>query len=352
MRMEKRKVGILGATGAVGRRCAELLAFHPWFEIGMLVGTSHSAGHDYEAVWTEKETALARHYGEAFWTPRLFPAALRGRMVQSFEELLRADIDIVLSSVPEHAGGLERQLIERGCTVFSNSPHGRFEEANPLVVPEVNGDVIGAQKLIKNPNCVTSGLVLVLAPLRERFGLRHVSVTTYQSLSGRGDAKYPRDVVHGSVLPLHGSDENTESYIKAEVKKILKAPSLPCSVTCNRVFTQEGHYVELKVGTTRPVGSSAEVAELLLRASPPAVANLPSAPPYPLILVNDPGRPRPRSDAWHHYGMAVAVGNLSTQDEVHDLRLSFVVNNLVRGAAGGALLNAEFFLNNALGAMP
>jgi aspartate-semialdehyde dehydrogenase len=64
---------------------------------------------------------------------------------------------------------LERQLLQAGLTVFSNSPYGRFDEENPLVVTEVNGEYLAGRQLIKNPNCVTSGLALILAPQAPLF---------------------------------------------------------------------------------------------------------------------------------------------------------------------------------------
>jgi aspartate-semialdehyde dehydrogenase len=341
MHCVRRKVAIIGATGMVGRRMASLLLNHPRFELGMVVGSDARTDESYQSVWEEKESALRRHYGD-FWREFPFPAALEGMRVSCFQELLRSDCSIVFSSLPDRAGEREERLISNGQQVFSNSPYRRFSPEVALVVPEVNGDELGYTQLIKNPNCVSSGLLLVLAPLHARYGIREVVVTTYQSLSGRGDAKYRPDLVVDNVYPLHGSSEGTEQYIRREVGRILRQ-SFPVSVTCNRICVQEGHFVEVRIRTEQPIPSKSEVAELLANFDPLGGLGLHSSPTKPIVILSEAGRPRPAQDANHHAGMAIAVGNLSTDDEVFDLRLTYVVNNLVRGAAGGALLNAEFW---------
>ena len=343
MKLKKKSAAILGSTGMVGRRFAELLINHPWFEVGMLVGHK-SINESYQQVWERKESAMEEHYGRGFWQKKPFPESLRDYRVQSFEDLINADsIDVVFSAISAEVGHLEQKLLDNGFTIFSNSPYGRFEEAHPLVIPEVNGQEIRTQKFVKNPNCVTSGLVMILDVLRENYGLKEVSVVTFQSLSGRGDAKYPPDLVVGNVYPLHDSDERTEEYIAREVKKILRE-NLPLSISCNRVFVQEGHLVDLKVKTKNRITSESEVLELFRNYNPLRDLNLPSSPASPLLVINEIGRPRPNQDAFHHAGLSVAIGNVSTADDVFDLRLQYVVNNLIRGAAGSAILNAELYL--------
>lgn len=335
------EVAVLGATGMVGRRLVGLLVDHPNFRVKGVVGSDASAGKLYRTVWEQKERELAQHYGP-FWTEHRPPEAIDGLRVSSFEELLESPWPIVFSSVPTRAGELEEKLLQDGRLVFSNSPFRRFDPDVALVVAEVNGSKAANRRFVKNPNCVTSGLLLVLAPLADRFGLREVVVTTYQSLSGRGDRKYDLDLVLGNIYPLHNSPENTEEYIRKEVKKIL-GESFLLSVTCNRTCVQEGHFVEVRVKTEKPINDIGEVEETFSNFNPLAQLKLHSSPAAPIVLLKENGRPRPCEDANHSGGMAIGVGNLTTDDEVFDLRLTFVVNNLIRGAAGGAVLNAEFW---------
>lgn len=338
----KQPVAILGATGLVGRWLAELLMDHPWFKIGMLVGSDASNGKAYEEVWTTKELTLQQHYGSDNWRTHSFPEGLRRLPVHSFEDLLASDIPLVFSSVPTRGSNREELLLESDRMVFSNSPYGRFLPHNPLVIAEVNKHILRDQRFIKNPNCVTSGLAIVLDPLLQQYGLVEVAVTTYQSLSGRGDARYSLDLVQNNLYPLHDSPENTEVYITQEIKKIL-GTSFRLSVCCNRGWVQEGHYVDVRLKTQRPIPHRNEVIELFQGYNPLAQDDLPSSPARPIVVVQEQGRPRPRQDSRHHNGMAVAVGNISLEDEVYNLRFSYVVNNLIRGAAGGAILNAEVF---------
>jgi len=338
----KQKVAIVGATGLVGRRLAELLIDHPWFELAMLVGSSDSVGTSYRQIWEKKESALQAHYGPHLWKPRPFPEPLAPWRVATFDELLASNIQFVFSSIPERAGHLEDRLLDAGRTVFSNSSHGRFDPANPLVVPEANLTALQQQRFIKNPNCVTSGLVIILSAVHQLYGLREASITTYQSISGRGDAKYAPELVHHNIYPLHNSAERTEEFIRREVKKILDQ-NLLLSVSCNRVSVQEGHYVDVRIKTAQPITDRVALIRSLNSFSPLRDMATPTRPLYPIVVIDEVGRPRPNQDAWYGNGMAVAVGNISTTDEIYDLRLSYVVNNVVRGAAGGALLNAEIY---------
>lgn len=343
--MKKKPVAVLGATGMVGRRLVERLINHPWFDVQMIVGSSGSTGEAYAHSWKRKETEIQDYYGMPLWKSAPVPEQVQHRYVQGFEELLESDIELIFSSVPERASELEKKLLDKGCILFSNSPYGRLEDKNPLVVPEVNGEIMKKQRFIKYPNCVTSGLVLVLKPIVESYGLKEVSITTYQSLSGRGDAKYPKELVIGNIYPLHDASERSEEYIANEVKKILQE-RFPLSVTCNRVFVQEGHYVEVRIKTHQAIDSAKDIAALLEQYAPLRNLRLPSAPEHPMVVIDVVGRPRPVQDSWHHNGMAVAVGNISIDDEVYDVRLTYVVNNLIRGAAGGALLSAEMYFKH------
>ena len=335
------EVAVLGATGMVGRRLVGLLMNHPYFRVTRVVGSGARTGELYRAVWEQKERELQQHYGP-FWKEHRPPEAIDGMRVSSFEELLDSPCPVVFSSIPTRAGEFEEKLVQDGRLVFSNSPHRRFDPDVALVVAEVNGNKAANTRFVKNPNCVTSGLLLVLAPLAAKYGLREVVVTTYQSLSGRGDRKYDLDMVLGNIYPLHKSPENTEEYIWKEVKTIM-GDSFRLSVTCNRTCVQEGHFVEVRIKTQAAITAIDEVEETLSNFNPLGHLKLHSSPDAPIVVLKEKGRPRPQQDAHYFGGMAVAVGNVTTDDEVFDLRLTFVVNNLIRGAAGGALLNAEFW---------
>jgi aspartate-semialdehyde dehydrogenase len=336
------RVALLGGTGMVGRRFASLLKDNPCFELAMIIGSDGTAGKSYRSVWNRKETELRAHYGD-LWTMCPFPDGLADIEVSSFQDLEHSDCSIIFSSIAGQLGRLEDVLVADGRVVFSNSPHRRFDPDVALIVPEVNGNQRwGGARLIKYPNCVSSGLVLILAPLCMRYGVRELVVTTYQSISGRGDAKYARELVMGNILPLHKSLERTEEYIRREVAHILRS-SFPISVTCNRVCVQEGHFVEVKIKLESRPRTVEEVEEVLIQFNPLKGRGLHYSPKRPIVAVSQSGRPSPMEDAYCDGGMAVVVGNISLEDEVFDLRCTYVVNNLVRGAAGGVALSAELW---------
>ena len=360
----KLDVAILGGTGLVGRALAVRLANHPTLRLGFLIGSPDTAGKPIKQVWERKEAILQKQYG-SFWEALPFPDYLEGANVASFEEIFdKVDPNktVIISCVAPALGWMEDRLIASKFDVFSISPHARTRPGVPLVVPEVNGitelkelqkNVKGdVGRLIKSPNCVSCGVCLVLDAVRTAYGgLKEVSITTFQSLSGRGDALYDRDLVTGNILPLGRTEEDTNRKIREEVIRVLGEPDLPISVTAQRVFTQRGHFVDVRVKTLLPVPSETHAALALERYSPFAgtpFGSLPDAPSQGPIRVSlEPKWPRPvqcvalgmRED----HGMTVHVGQLSTDDRVFDLTFSFVVDNVARGAYGAALLTAEVF---------
>eukprot|EP01006_Ploeotia_vitrea_P046098 TRINITY_DN66991_c2_g2_i1.p1 TRINITY_DN66991_c2_g2~~TRINITY_DN66991_c2_g2_i1.p1 ORF type:complete len:447 (-),score=38.51 TRINITY_DN66991_c2_g2_i1:1066-2367(-) len=354
------RVGILGATGLVGRACANALAngkLSRHFSIAMVAGSPGSDGKNFKSTWIEKENNLMAHYGADMWHPTEphpnIPVSLN---VVPFEEMLAAkdELDFVLSSIPARAGHLEDALLHAGHKVFSNSPYRRYDEDVPLTVLEVNGcDLPGFSELtyVKSPNCVSNGVSLVLKAIQDTFGLEAASITTFQSLSGRGDLKYSTDLVNHNVYPIGKTEENTEHYIHTELKKLFQdTPPFKVSVSCQRVFVQKGHYVDLRLCVKRKNLHQEEVVSALENWRPlqDVSGSLVATPQTPLIVNTEIGMPRPLSCAFGAEegpsGMQVVVGNISTTDEMFDIRCSLVVDNLDRGAFGGQLQNAEFVL--------
>jgi len=195
--------------------------------------------------------------------------------------------------------------------------------------------------LFKSPNCVVCGASLALYCLDKNFGLKEVHLVTFQALSGRGDAKYtPANFVVGNVLPLAGSSEKTDDYQRAELLRLF--PKLQkCTVHAHRVSVQNGHYLRLNCTLASPPASVSAVKAQLENFRPLNHLDLPTAPTRPIVLCDDVGRPAPAFDAHHHNGMAIAIGDISLSG--CDLSFGLVVNNLVRGAWGAALLSAELY---------
>src|SRR5580698_3238199 len=219
--MERRRVGILGATGMVGQRFIQLLSNHPWFEITWLAASDRSAGKTYgEACRWKLDTPLPKKIAAMTVQPNT-PEGCVGELPKIIFAALDADI----------ARELEPKFAAVGCAVISNSSAFRMAADVP-VVAEVNEDhlaLIGAQAsrkqfggnggyIVTNPNCSAIGLVLALRPLEEKFGIDSLFVTTMQAISGAGYPGVPSLDILGNVVPFI---KNEEEKMQEEVGKLL-----------------------------------------------------------------------------------------------------------------------------------
>ena len=340
---KKWRAGVLGATGIVGQRLVKLLAEHPWFELGEVAASERSSGRTYaEAVSWHLETPI--------------PEVARDLEVKGIDPVL--DCDFVFSALDSSvAGPAEENFARAGYPVVSNSRNHRMDADVPLLIPEVNAahlDAIRVQQknrgydtgfMVTNPNCSTAGLVLVLKPLADAFGLEKIFVVTLQAISGAGYPGVASMDIQGNVLPfISGEEEKME----AEPQKLLGRwdgarfveAGLGISAQCNRVPVLHGHLECVSVGLKK-IASLVEVREALRSFEVDAeLAALPSALRHPVVVVDEENRPQPRRDVDAGNGMAVVVGRVR-ECPLHDVKLTLLSHNLVRGAAGGALLNAE-----------
>ena len=336
----KTPVGILGATGSVGQKFVELLADHPWFEITAIAASDRSAGKSYgEAVNWFQTSALPEHVAEMTILP------------------CEPDLDcrIVFSALDASvAGEIEEDFARAGQLVFSNSHNHRMDPSVPLLIPEVNPghmELIRKQqhmgRIITNPNCSTIGLVMALKPLDDLFGVEQVNVVTMQALSGAG---YPGvaslDILDNVIPYISGEEEKMETEPLKILGKLMELGvqlhGMRISAQCNRVAVQDGHTecvsVKLKERATR---------EQIIQAwssfsAEPQRLDLPMAPAKPIHYFDDPRYPQPKLHRGIDKGMAVSIGRLR-KCPLLDYKFVVMSHNTVRGAAGGAILNAELF---------
>ncbi|HXJ04271.1 MAG TPA: aspartate-semialdehyde dehydrogenase [Candidatus Acidoferrum sp.] len=340
---KKWRAGVLGATGLVGQRLVKLLAGHPWFELTEVAASERSSGKSYaEAVRWHLDGPI--------------PNTARGLIVRGLDPSL--DCDFVFSALDSSvAGGAEEDFARAGYPVVSNSKNHRMDPDVPLLIPEVNAphlDAIPTQQKIRgydrgfivtNPNCSTAGLVLVLKPLADAFGLEKVFAVTLQAVSGAGYPGVASMDIHANVIPfISGEEEKMES----EPQKLLGKwdgarfidAGLGLSAHCNRVPVLEGHLECISV-SLKKIASLKEVREALRNFQVDAeLASLPSATRHPVVVLDDDDRPQPRRDVRAGNGMATVVGRIR-ECPLLDIKLTLLSHNLVRGAAGAALLNAE-----------
>ena len=342
-------VAIIGGTGYVGRLLARRLLSHPTMCLGFIVGSKRSEGQLYQDVWEEKEAALMKNYGSQLWSAMPFPPQLEGVKVASLEAVLESDCKIAISCVAPDVGYIEDILTNGGVKVYSISPYKRSEN---LTVPEVNPAQIPSavdKMLFKSPNCVSVGTSLGLKAIDDAFGLLRVSICTFQSLSGRGDAMYPAELVQGNIYPVWNTKERTEVYIGNEICALVNCPLNDLTVRAHRVGVHIGHFVDVRVKVRCPeLITSVEAVNKAFEAFAPLKhlygPEMPSLPSQPLKVIREVGAPRPATHNNEFGGMQVAVGNIKLDDGVWDVCFSLVVNNMIRGAYGAALLMAEYHL--------
>lgn len=326
-------VAVVGATGAAGSTVLRVLRERR-FPVA-----------DLRALASERSAGQSVRFGGNELTVRVVDdAALDGVDIAFFA----AGAFTSRRYAPAVAGN-------HGVAVDKSSAY-RMDPEVPLVVPEVNAESInGHHGIVANPNCVSIPLTVLLAPLHRAFGLRQVTVATYQSASGAGrdliaelaaqerdDAegrepraeKYPH-VLHGNVVPggwrMEGADNEEELKIVAETRRVLALPDLRMSVTSVRVPVAVGH-------------SAAVWVELQKRASAAEARQVEEAAPG-VLVVDDPqtqSYPTPRSVAGTDDVQIGRIRNDPGRD--NGLAFFFAADNLRKGAATNAVQIAELLL--------
>jgi aspartate-semialdehyde dehydrogenase len=250
---------------------------------------------------------------------------------------------------------IERAFAQAGHVVVSNSRNHRMERDVPLLVPEINPDHLrlipeqqGARgwtgRIVTNPNCSTIVLVMALAPLKQ-FGIRRVMVTTMQAISGAGYPGVASMDINANVIPIIGGEEEK---MERETQKILgeftgahvQPLAAKVSAQCNRVPVVDGHTIAVSVEFEEKPSEAEVIAAMRGWRGIPQRKGLPSAPPCPVIYMQEHDRPQPRRDVERENGMAVFIGRLR-KCPVLDYKFIALGHNTVRGAAGAAVLNAE-----------
>jgi len=340
----KFRVGILGATGAVGQKFVSLMANHPWFEITSLLASERSAGKTYADA-------------TQWFSADPMPEWIRDVYVKSARE--SADVDFVFSGLDSSvAGEIEAEYAGQGIPVISNARNHRMERDVPLLIPEVNPDHISlidrqtySDKgfIVTNPNCSTVGVVCALKPLHDAFGLEAVHVTTLQALSGAGYPGVSSLDILGNVIPYISGEEDK---VATEPLKLLGELTddginfldVPISVQCNRVAVVDGHTISLSVGLAGNPDIDSVMEAIRDFRSPLDGLNLPGSPDRFVQYVDETDGPQPKRHVSAGQGMTVSIGRLQ-RCPILGVRMVVLVHNTIRGAAGGALLNAEYLVH-------
>jgi aspartate-semialdehyde dehydrogenase len=330
-----------------------LLENHPWFRVTWLAASERSAGKRYDEL--------------AWRLPSPQPASVGALRVAPLDAIGEAPPLLFSALDSSVAGEAEVAFASAGRLVVSNARNHRMDPLVPLLIPEVNPDHLGlldVQRrvhggdwvnggIVTNPNCATVVVAMVLAALRQ-FRPSRVIVTTLQALSGAGYPGVPSLDAVGNVIPYIGGGE--EEKIETETLKLLgdfdggsirNAP-FTVSATTTRVPVPDGHTVIMSIELAAKLSIDDVVAALDGFTSEAQTRALPSAPPKPVIVHRGQDRPQPRLDAAFGNGMPVHCGRVRPCS-ILGYKLVALGHNVVRGAAGAALLNAELLVARGIG---
>jgi aspartate-semialdehyde dehydrogenase len=308
------RIGVVGATGAVGRVTLGLLRERGYANVRAFA-SSRSAGQRIGELEVEEASHSALGAGE---------------------------LDVCLFSVGSRAS---RELVPltaaAGTLCVDKSEAFRLDDDVPLIVPEVNGERAARHSgILANPNCCAIPLALVLAPLHAVTGLRRVRVATYQSASGAGmeamerlRAESPEEHRVKMDWDYDGVEFDEEVKLRRETRKILELPDLPVSATCVRVPVLIGHAEAIWLETDEPL--SPEAAERVLSEAPGLqLEQIPTTNGG--VGIDD-----------------VLVGRVRTDETVENgLALFLVSDNLRKGAALNAIQIMELVLRDLGAGLP
>ncbi len=341
--MKKIGIGVLGATGMVGQTIIKLMENHPWFEVREVAASEKSAGKTYEEVMVNRWSASEE-----------IPETVRNMKLKDARPGI--DCDMVLSALDSSvASVIEKNFAKEGYMVSSNAKNHRMDDDVPLLIPEINHEhlaLVERQRkergwkgfIITDPNCSTIHLCLALKPLVDSFGIEKVAVTTMQAVSGAGYPGVPSMDIIDNVVPFIKEEEEkleTEPLKIFGIEKGMKIHNadMKISAQCNRVSVKYGHMEAVSVKFSRKPGRD-EIIKSFEEFSPIKKLGLPSAPKRPVIYKEEENRPQNKLDLNAEGGMASVVGRLR-ECSIMDYKFVVLGHNLVRGAAGAAILNAE-----------
>jgi aspartate-semialdehyde dehydrogenase len=327
------KVAVVGATGLVGTKMMQILAERN-FPVTELI-----------PVASEKSVGKMVSFKGKEYT------------VVSMESAIAAQPAVALFS----AGGSTSlewapKFAEAGIPVIDNSSAWRMDPDKKLVVPEVNAQVLtAADKIIANPNCSTIQMVVALYPLHQKYTIKRIVVSTYQSVSGTGKKavdqlfnerkgiqgemayKYPIDLNAIPQIDVFLDNGYTKEEMKMvkETKKIMQDDSIRVTATTVRIPVIGGHSESVNVEFEQPF-ELADITALLAAAPGVVVQDDVNAQIYPMPL-------------WAHEKDEVFVGRIRRDEtQPNTLNLWIVSDNLRKGAATNAVQIAEYMMANGL----
>lgn len=355
--MNRKNVGIVGATGIAGQQFVAALQNHPWFQIKRLAASERSAGKSYGQALQDAKTGARR-----WWCEEEPSADVLGIQVENGDAFDPQGLDVVFSATESDVAVVQEAKFAKTTPVVSTASAFRTEPDVPLLVPNVNmnhAELLHHQRksrgwkgfVVPIPNCTVTGLVITLKPLADAFGLKSAVVTTMQGLSGAGRSPgvIGLDVLDNIIPYIPKEEEKVEK----ELHKIfgtlagtsIQSHPAEISATCTRANVIEGHteavFASLgRKATTDDVRNAFKAVRNEARE-----LKLPSAPAEWIKVHDDPFRPQPRLDRNNGAGMTTTVGRIRDEKVLpNGVKYMLVSHNTRMGAAAGAVLVAEYLV--------
>ena len=350
----KKKVAVIGVTGAVGQEFVLSLEDHPWFEVTQIAASERSAGKNYVDAIRDPDSGIIKWEvgGE-------IPEYIKGMTVKKIDEINVAELDLVFSAVESNAARDIETKFAKEIPVISTSSAYRYEDDVPILIPGINdeqAELLEVQKKNRDwkgwvaplPNCTTTGLAITMKPLYEKYGAKKVMMTSMQAISGGGRSPGVSAMdVTDNIIPYIPKEENK---VRIETKKILgklkdgkiEPADIRVSCTCTRVPVIDGHTESVFVETEKEVDpkNAKETYEQYNKEI--SVVGLPSAPKDYYVVHEDPTRPQPRIERQVGGGMTTTIGRLEKEELFdHGLKYMLFSHNKKMGSAKGAVLLAE-----------
>lgn len=327
------KLAVVGATGLVGQEVLRVLEERN-VEFSELIPVASARSIGKTVTCKQKD-----------WT------------VIGMDDAIAVKPDVAIFSA---GGGTSKEWApkfeEAGTIVIDNSSAWRMDPDKKLVVPEINGkDLRIDDRIIANPNCSTIQMVLALAPLHERYGIKRIVVSTYQSVTGTGkDAvdqmNNERKGIEGPMVYPHAIDQNALPHIDVffdngytkeemkmvnETKKILNDYSIEVTATCVRIPAVGGHAESVNIEFNEDYDLK-ELTGILADTPGVVVQDDPANNVYPMPITA-------------HGKDEVFVGRIRRDDtQPNTVNLWIVADNLRKGAATNAVQIAEYMMENSL----
>jgi aspartate-semialdehyde dehydrogenase len=348
----KKRVAIIGVTGAVGQEFVQSLKNHPWFEVTQIAASERSAGKKYVDAIRDDSGIIAWDVGGEI------PDYIKDMPVLTIDEINVAELDLIFSAVESQAARDIETKFAKDLPVISTSSAYRYEEDVPILIPGVNdehAELLEVQKKNRNwkgwvaplPNCTTTGLAITLKPLLDKYGAKKVLMTSMQAISGGGKAGVSAMGITDNILPYIPKEEDK---VKKETRKILgklndgkiEDADIRVSCTCTRVPVIDGHIESVFVETEKEIDPALAKNTYDAYNKEISVAGLPSAPENYYAFHEDPTRPQPRMEREVGGGMTTTIGRVE-KEELFDNGIKYMLfsHNKKMGSAKGAVLLAE-----------